>query len=120
MRHFLERFAPSAKVNFACHLAEGVFASFGGSIVGGVVLQLLLTELGYSMATLGFLTSMGLAASLLQFAMAPAVEPVQRKKRLVLLLGVGQRLPLLLIGLAALFFGRTAPGVCLALSGRAW
>lgn len=109
LRAYLDsRFGP-ARANFLCHLVEGIFASFSGHVVGGLVLQLLLTKMGYSASALGFLGSLGLATSVLQFLVAREVEAVRRKKRLVLLLGIGQRLPLLTTALGVFFFGSARP-----------
>lgn len=119
IRRQIERYLPAPKANFALHLAEGILASVGSGLVGGVILQVLLQELGYSMATLGFLSSLGILASVLQVVAAPSVESVRRKKRLVLWLGVGQRLPLLIIALALFVAGKREPALCLTLIAAA-
>jgi len=119
IRRTLERFLAPDRANFLCHLVEGVFASFGMGVAGGVILQLLVVRLGYSAATLGFIASLGMVGTLLQVLVAPNVEAARRKKRLVLLLGIGQRLPLLMIGLGVFIFGRRAPGVCIAILAAA-
>jgi MFS family permease len=118
-RHHIERFLPPPKANFALHLSEGILASVGSGLVGVIILQVMLQELGYSMAALGFLSSLSILASILQVAAAPFVESVRRKKRLVLWLGIGQRIPLLIIALALYFVGRREPALCLALIAAA-
>lgn len=94
-------------------------ASVGYGLVGPVILQVMLQELGYSMAAMGFLSSLSILASILQVAVAHRVEAVRRKKRLVLLLGIGQRLPLLMIALALWFVGKHEPALCLGLIAAA-
>jgi MFS family permease len=109
-----EKYLPAGTVNFWCHVIEGVFASFGGEIcAAGVLLPLLAGRVGASPSTLGLLTSLGGLAFIAPLLVAPRLAATQRKKRLVLLLGVGQRLPLLIISGLLLLLGLRWPLACL-------
>ena len=91
-------------------------ASFGGELVGlTVVFPVLAAALGATPAGLGLLMSLTPLATLAPILLAPRVEAARRKKKLVLLLGLGQRLPRLLAALALLLMARSAPFSCLVL-----
>ena len=97
-------------MSFWCHVAEGALASFGGMMVAGqAVFSVLATSLGATPVGLGLLISLGRLSVVATFLAAPAVEATRRKKRLVLLLGVGQRLPLLLSAAALVVLGSHHP-----------
>jgi MFS family permease len=114
LRGRAEKYLPAGTANFWCHVIEGVFASFGGEIcAAGVLLPLLAGRVGASPATLGLLTSLGGLAFIAPLLIAPRLEAARRKKRLVLLLGVGQRLPLLIIAGLLLLLGLSSPLACL-------
>lgn len=107
----------SDRANFWCHVVEGSLAALGLQIVSGAeVLPVLVTgELGGSNTTLGLVTAVASLAFIVPMLLAPWLEAARRRKRLVLLFGAGQRLPLLIIGVGILFLGRSAPGLCLVL-----
>jgi len=114
IRRRIEQRLPAKTVNFWCHVIEGAFASFGGELVGlTVVFSVLAAALGATPAALGLLVALPRLAVIAPLLAAPRVEAVQRKKRLVLLLGVGQRVPHLLVAGALLLFAQTAPLICL-------
>ena len=109
----------SARRNFWLHVTEGAFASFSGMLLsGGIILPILVKELGAEPYILGIMGSVGGLAVLAPLIFAPYIESIRKKKKLVLLLGIGQRLPLLFIALALWAYGfssqdRTATYVCL-------
>ena len=109
-----ERQFPRSRLNFWCHVAEGGLSMLGGMMVTGqVVFSVLATTMGATPVALGLLISLGQASFIAALLAAPALEAVRRKKRLILFLGIGQRLPLLLAAVALLLLGRTAPTACL-------
>jgi len=102
--------------NFWLHVGEGSLATLSGELVSmGVVLPVLADALGASPSTLGLVTSVAGFASLGPLIFASRMEAVRRKKRLVLFIGAWMRLPLLVIVLSLWLFGRSEPGMCLAL-----
>lgn len=113
-RKAFEKFLPAQTFNFWCHVTEGSLATLSGDLVSmGVILPVLAAALGASPSTLGVLTSVAGFAALSPFLFAPRMEAARRKKRLVLLLGVGMRVPLLFVAVVLLFFGFSAPTFCL-------
>jgi MFS family permease len=114
LRRRLEKYLPARTVNLWCHISEGAFASFGGELIeSGVVLSVLAARLGASSGILGVLTAINRSAFLIPLLFAPRVEAYPKKKRLVLLLGIGQRLPVLFISILLLLFAREWPFACL-------
>jgi MFS family permease len=110
-----KRFSP-ASINFWCHVSEGAFASFGFALVsGGFIFPVIATQLGASPFMLGVFNSMMGFTFLAQLLFAHRLESVPRKKHLVLMLGIGQRIPFLAIPLCLLALATHAPMVCLAL-----
>lgn len=113
IRKRAETYASAATVNFWCHVTEGSLATFGEGLVAGQLFAVLVTALGGTGATLGALTSIGSFTILAPLFLAPRLEAARRKKRLVLLLGLGQRMPnLLIVGVLALLAG-ARPILCL-------
>jgi len=99
--------------NFWFHVTEGAMATFGGGLAGGSVFAVLVLTLGGTATTLGTIGSIASLSLLAPLLLAPRIEATRRKKRLVLWLGLGQRLPLLLTaGLLALLASRS-PIACL-------
>ena len=116
IRRYAEKYLPAGAVNFWCHVIEGTIASFGeGIVAGAVVFPILPASLGATPFILGLLTSLSGLSFLAPVLAAPALEAARRKKLLVLLLGVGQRLPLLLISVCLVLLAARAPLLCLAL-----
>ena len=114
IRRRFERHLPAKTVNLWCHITEGAFASFGMELVGaGVIFSVLAGALGATPAFLGMLTSFSRLAFIVPIIFAPRVEAYPKKKRLVMLLGIGQRLPLILIAACLLLFAKDAPLMCL-------
>ena len=109
LRDRLLGFIPPQDRNFWCHIIEGFFFSSGAALVQGPVFAFLLSALGVSPTQFGFLSVLNGLAVLLPLLLAPRVERVQRKKRLVLLLGLGQRLPFVVIPALLVFFARDLP-----------
>ena len=102
--------------NFWCHVTEGAFATFGDEVLGaGVVFTVLATHLGVQAAELGFLGAIGAFSFLAPLLFAPYVEACRRKKRLVVWLGIGQRLPKLIIPFLLMFLAVREPLLCLLL-----
>ena len=100
--------------NFWCHVLEGACASFGMELVApGVVFPVLAAALGVSPALMGALGALGGLSFLVPLFVAHRVEAARRKKRLVLLLGIGQRLPFLVIPLLLFLMAESAPRACL-------
>jgi len=100
--------------NFWRHVAEGALASFGGVMVAGqVVFSVLATAMGATPLVLGLLISLGRLSFVSPLFAAPAVAATRRKRRLILLLGIAQRLPLLLAAGVLLALARRAPLPCL-------
>ena len=116
LRKRVDRRLPAGAANFWIHLSEGVFASFAGELLAaGVVFPMLAAALGVSPAFLGVLAAVESLGFVAPLVAAPRVEAVRRKKRLVLFLGIGQRLPLAATALLLLFLARPAPRLCLIL-----
>jgi len=114
IRNRLDASLGKHRANFWCHVVEGSFASLGGSLVaGGGFVAALVVALGFDPKQLGYLLAVPGVAVLAQILTAPHMEAVRRKRRLVLLLGIGQRVPLLLTGIALLLLGRRTPLFCL-------
>ena len=113
IRSRIERRIPPKVANFWCHVTEGAFVSFGSEMVGAQLFAVLVVALGGGRGTLGILASIGSFAVIAPLIFAPRIEAARRKKRLVLLLGLGQRLPQLLIVLALMLLARGRPLVCL-------
>ena len=114
VRRGAERFLPANVVNFWCHVVEGAFATIGTELVSAaVVFPVLAAALGATPSTLGLLTSLGGLAVLAPLFAAPRVEAVRRKKRLVVFLGIGMRLPLLFIAICLVVVAESAPLACL-------
>jgi len=113
-RKAVKRFGPQ-KVNFWCHVVEGALYQVGiGFVSGAEVLPLLVvTRLGASNMTLGLLNTLVGTACIVPLLFAHRMEAVRRKKKLVLLLGVADRLPYLVIAAVLMLFAVSAPGVCL-------
>jgi len=103
--------------NFWCHVWEGALASFGGELAGNNLFQVLVAALGGTAATLGTLQTIGSFAFLAPLVVAPFVEATARKKRLVMLLGLGQRAPRLLIAGALVLLATRRPLACLYVIG---
>ena len=98
---------PSRTANFWYHVIEGALATFGGGLADQQFFQVMVLALGGTAATLGGLQSIAAFSVIAPLLLAPRVEAVRRKKHLVLLLGLGQRAPLLLTaGLLALLATR--------------
>ena len=122
IRRAAERVASPQTVNFWCHVFEGGFAmlgmqlaSGGTAMPGGRLFALLASDLHVEPSTFGFLTSLAGLAPLLALLLAPRIEAVRRKKRLILVQGLGQRLPLLLSLLGLALFAQDRPVLCLGL-----
>jgi len=116
IRRYIERFVPAPVANFWCHVTEGAFASFGEELVSvHVVFPVLAGALGAGPSLLGILTSVCGCAFIAPLLLAPRVERTAKKKRLVLILGIGQRLPLLFTALVLVLVGRRSPLTCLCL-----
>jgi len=113
IRSRIEKRVPPKVANFWCHVTEGAFVAFGGEMVGAQLFAVLVAALGGGAGTLGILASIGSFAVIGPLILAPRVEAARRKKRLVLLLGLGQRLPQLLIVLALALLARERPLLCL-------
>jgi MFS family permease len=103
------KFRPQS-VNFWCHVVEGALAMLAFQLVSGAeVLPVLVTdELGFSRVTLGWVHSIIQASFLLPLLVSPLLETGGRRKRLVMALGVGQRLPLALIAVGLALFAGSA------------
>ncbi len=119
LRACLDRIAPSARVNFWCHALEGSFWSLGDSLVSAaeVLPVLAVSGLGASGTALGVLNALAGTALLAPLIVAHRVEAAARKKRLVVLLGLGGRLPYLAIAGALALFGASRPAVALIVIG---
>jgi MFS family permease len=78
-----------------------------------VVLSILAARLGATSGLLGILTAINRSAFLVPLLFAPRVEAYPHKKMLVLLLGIGQRLPLLIISILLVLFAQEWPLACL-------
>ncbi len=104
---------PSRAANFWYHVTEGALASFGGQLVGGEFFQVMVLALGGSAAALGGLQSIAALSFVAPLLLAPQVEAARRKKRLVLLLGIGQRAPMLLIAALLALLATRRPLACL-------
>jgi len=115
IRQRAERHFRPETVNFWCHVIEGGFAMLGLQLVGQqTVLPVLITEeLGGTSTTFGLVKSMIMAAFLAPLLLAPRLEGGRRRKGLILLLGIGQRLPLLVMSAAVLLLGPSNPRLCL-------
>ncbi len=114
VRRRAERLIPAAVINFWCHVIEGAFATFAGELVsGGVIFPLLAAELGATPAQFGLLAPIGRLAFIAPLILAHRMEAAVRKKRLVLLLGIGQRLPLLFIAISLWALAARWPMGCL-------
>jgi MFS family permease len=115
LRQALDRRLSPARANFACHVVEGAFWTFGDTLIGvGTVLPLLVVgRLGGSNTYLGVIQALLGVTFLAPLFIAPAMEAVRRKKRLVILLGIGARLPSILIIAALLLFGVDSPRLVL-------
>ena len=113
VRRLVERYVPARMVNFWCHVMEGAFASFGEELVGGQVFVTLVAALGGSATDLGLLMSVSSFGFLVPFLLAPRLEAVRRKKRLVLALGFVSRLGFPLTVLVLALLARPAPLTCL-------
>ena len=113
IRGRIERHVSRQVANFWCHVVEGTFASFGGQLVGPQLFSVLVLALGGSRATLGTLRSIAALSFVAPLIFAPRVEAARRKRRLVLGLGLGQRLPHLLILAALVLLGARRPLLCL-------
>ena len=112
-RSFERRFPPRA-VNFWCHVTEGAFASFGFELTSAAVtFPVIAQALGASSTQFGLLSAIGGLSFLAPLFLARRVERARHKKRLVLLLGLGQRAPYLLVPALLLLLGRRAPTACL-------
>lgn len=116
IRARLEKFLAPRTVNFWCHVTEGAFASFGEQVVSqAIVFPVLATVLGASPFLLGALSSMPKLSFIAPVVAVGVAEATRRKKKLVLLLGLGQRLPLLLIGFCLLALAGSSGYLCLIL-----
>ncbi len=103
----------SRAANFWCHVTEGALATFGGGLAGPEFFQVLVLALRGTAATLGTLQSIGSFAFIAPLLLAPHLEAARRKKRLVLGLGLGQRLPLLLTAGVLALLATKRPLLCL-------
>lgn len=99
-------------VNFWCHVLEGALAILGFQLVsGGEVLPVLVyDELKFDRQALGWVSSITSAAFLLPLLISPLLETGGPRKRLCMILGIGQRLPLAMIALGLALFGRSPDG----------
>ena len=114
LRRRMDGWVGAGTGNFWCHVLEGACASFGMELVAsGVVFPVLAAALGASPALVGALGALGGLAFLAPLFVAHRVESVRRKKRLVLVLGIGQRLPFLVIPVLLFFVAESAPRACL-------
>lgn len=109
LRDSLLPFIKEENRNFWVHIIEGVFFSFGASLVQGPVFSFLLSSLKVTPKQFGFLAMFNGLAVLLPLFLAPRVEMVKRKKRLVWMLGIGQRLPFLIIPVLLILFALEMP-----------
>lgn len=115
-RHGLTRGSTDQTRNFWLHIAEGVFASFAGEIVSpSIIFPVIAAALGATPFMLGLLASLGSLSFIVPLFAAPAVEATRRKKRLVLFLGIGHRLPFILIPVALYMFAESNPFLCLVI-----
>jgi MFS family permease len=114
IRRQAEKHFPPQTVNFWCHVVEGALAMLGMQIVGQMnVLPVLVSELGGSGVTIGLVQSLIMFAFVVPLVMAPRLEAARRRKGTVLLLGLGKRLAVLLVGAALLVLARPHPVACI-------
>ena len=100
----------SDRKNFWLHVSEGVFASFGMQLVGGaLVMPALIKKLGGSPTLIGAMMSLMAVGALIQFFSVRAFERIPRKKRLVLQIGLGMRLPYVAMAASVLLWGVSWP-----------
>lgn len=102
---------PEKTRNFWLHISEGVFASFAGELT--MIFPLVAASLGASELFFGTLTSIGSLSFIVTLLSAPSIEGFRKKKRLVLLFGIVQRMPLVLIPLFLYLYAQSAPKLCL-------
>jgi len=106
----------SDRTNFWLHVSEGAFASFGMGLMSvGSVLPVLVDRLGGGALLIGSLGTIGAVASLFQVLAARFVEPMRRKKPYVVVVGLGMRVPHLVVPVALLALGASQPRVVLCL-----
>jgi MFS family permease len=104
--------------NFAANLWDIAFITFGLNLVSQTtIMPLLVSELTTSRVAIGLIPAIYSFGFLLpQLLMANFSEGLRVNKPFVMLLGgLGERVPYLLIGLAILWLGRPAPALTLAL-----
>jgi len=100
----------SDRTNFWLHVTEGAFATFGmGLMGGGSVLPVLVDRLGGGAMVIGSLGTITGVVSLVQVLAARFVEPMRRKKLWVQVMGVGMRLPYIVVPVALLVLGASQP-----------
>ena len=102
--------------NFGVNLIDIMFITFGLNLVSqATIMPLLVSELTPSKIAIGLIpATYSLGYLLPQLLTAGFAESLPRKKPFTILLGgVGERVPYLLIGLAVWWFGRSAPAVAL-------
>lgn len=94
--------------NTGVTILEGAFFFFGlGFVFESTILPLFISKLTPYKSVVGLTTALWMLGFFgPQIISARLVEPMARKKRLVLLLGIGQRLPWLFLALATYFFIR--------------
>ncbi|TVR51737.1 MAG: MFS transporter, partial [Spirochaetaceae bacterium] len=102
--------------NFWVNILDLSFITLGSALVSReTVMPLLVSRLTDSNIAIGAISSVFTLGLLLpQLFVANFSERLVRKKPFVMVLGgLGERLPFLLIGVAILVFGRTHPGIAL-------
>lgn len=103
LRRRLDRRAAGSKVNFWCHVGEGTFIALGWEISSAEkTFALAATAMGATPEQIGWLMSLiafGSLGALLQLLLVHRFESTRRKKPLLLKMGLGQRLPVLCMGL---------------------
>lgn len=122
IRRRLDRRWRAARVNFGCHVTEGALGGSGQEMAGRTVFAVMVEAMvGGAIAPLmvGVLNSIRSFSFVGPILLAPRLEAVRRKKRLVLLLGLAKRLPLFLIAVAIFLLANKHPIQCLLLIGLA-
>jgi MFS family permease len=105
-----------ARWNFVVNLLDITFIMFGLNLISqSTIMPLLVSELTPSKMAIGLIPAIySLGYLLPQLLTANFAESLPRKKPFVMLLGgLGERVPYLLIGLLVWWLGRSAPVVTL-------
>lgn len=114
----LKKIKPHSTLNYAMNIIDGMFFSFGLIFISfNTILPVFLGKLGGSNLVISFLPFiLSIGVSLPQLFIASYSESLERKKPLITIFAIGQRLPWLIMTVACFTMGTDYPGMLIIIT----